>query len=72
LVEKRADGFERGQLDVKNFPGFGKVAHGGILPAMADDFNREEFLPSLTAGGELLRHPREPLVVGADARGQRA
>jgi hypothetical protein len=39
---------------------------------MADDFNREEFLPSLTAGGELLRHPREPLVVGADARGQRA
>jgi hypothetical protein len=33
LVELRADGFERGDLDVEHFAGFGKVAHGKIQAA---------------------------------------
>jgi hypothetical protein len=42
-IEQRADRFDRGEFNVKNFSGSGEMAHDGSLPAMADDFNREEF-----------------------------
>ncbi len=72
LVEQRANGLERSQFNVKNFPGFGEVAHGGILPAMPENFNREAASLQFTAGGKLLCYMRQSFIVGADAGGQGA